>query len=111
MRPRLRVLVVEDNSNDAELLVRHISRAYEVSHQRVETKETMVEALRRSSWDLVVSDHSLPTFDARSALAIVQEAGIDLPFIVVSGSIGEDAAVDALRAGAHDFVTKDSLAR
>lgn len=110
-RPRLRVLVVEDSDEDTTLLLRELRRSYDVEHERVETADAMRGALDRSTWDLVVSDYSLPTFDAPSALAVLAASKRDVPCIVVSGTIGEETAVDALRSGAKDFLVKGRLSR
>jgi PAS domain S-box-containing protein len=112
MSQQLRVLIVEDCADDAELAVRALSRAgYEVQHERVETAEAMCAALRREPWDLILSDHTLPQFSAPEALAVLQAAGDDLPFIILSGTMGEETAVAALKAGAHDYLVKGKLAR
>ena len=109
---RLRVLVVEDSSDDAELLVRTLtSGGYEVKHERVQTAAALRDALTRGTWDLVVSDYSMPSFTGLEALAIVQSFEHELPFVIVSGTMGEDAAVAALKAGAHDYLVKGRLAR
>jgi two-component system cell cycle sensor histidine kinase/response regulator CckA len=108
----LRVLVVEDSPLDAELLLRELQRGdFEIVHERVETRDAMKEALANRKWDIVVSDYSMPTFDAPSALSVLQASGIDIPFIVVSGTVGEESAVEALKAGANDFLIKGRLAR
>ena len=108
----LRVLIVEDSEDDAVLLVRELERGgYEVACERVETAAEMVEALAAREWDAVLSDFSMPSFSAPAALAILHASGRDLPFIIVSGTIGEDVAVAAMKAGAHDYLTKRSLAR
>jgi PAS domain S-box-containing protein len=108
----LRVLLVEDSADDARLLVRQLVTAgYEVQHERVETPAAMRDALTRLSWDLVISDYSMPGFSGTAALSLVQELGVDLPFIFVSGTIGEDVAVAAMKAGASDYVLKDKLKR
>ena len=108
----LRVLVVEDSVNDAALTLRELERGgYDVYHERVETPEGMNTALEKADWDVVIADHAMPRFSAPAALEILQERDLDLPFIIVSGKIGEDAAVAAMRAGAHDYVGKDNLAR
>jgi PAS domain S-box-containing protein len=112
MSELLRVLLVEDSESDADLIVRHIEKAaFRVEHTRVDLAEEMREALETREWDLVISDFNLPTFDALSALAMLQETGRDVPFIVVSGTIGEETAVGLMKAGAHDYVMKDHLAR
>ncbi len=108
---RLRALIVEDSRDDYELLVLELMRGgYEVDSIRVDTAEAMREAMR-DPWDVVVSDWSLPAFSASDALALVHELGVDVPFIIVSGVIGEELAVAALRAGAQDFMSKDRMAR
>ena len=108
----LRVLVVEDNPDDCDLLLRELERGgYEVAHRRVETGAAMRDALAGGTWDLVISDFALPTFSAMAALAVLGDSGLDLPFIIVSGTISEDIAVEALKAGAHDFLLKDRMPR
>ncbi|MEI9985909.1 MAG: response regulator [Aliidongia sp.] len=107
----LRVLVVEDNERDEAMLLRELKRGYEIDHIRVETAAAMADALRNRRWDLIVSDYSLPQFSAHGALEVLAESGIDLPFIIVSGTIGEEAAVEAMRAGAHDFMPKGKFTR
>ncbi len=112
MDKTIRALIVEDNEDDAQMLLRELERGgYRVTHRRVETHAAMREALMRESWDIVLSDYSLPSFNAPAALALLRSTCIDLPFIIISGTIGEEVAVDALRAGAHDFLVKGRLAR
>ena len=108
----LRVLIVEDSEDDALLLVRELgSRGYEPIVERVETADDMRAALNRRSWDIVVSDYSMPSFSGPAALSVLKESHLDIPFIIVSGTIGEETAVEAMRAGAHDFMIKGKLAR
>ena len=109
----LRVLLVEDSADDALLLLRELRRGgYEPSYERVDTAEGMKHALANQSWEIVISDHAMPSFSAPAALELLRENGWrELPFIIVSGHIGEDAAVKAMKAGAHDFIAKNSLAR
>src|ERR1700682_3212347 len=112
MAEPLRVLIVEDSEDDATLLVRELERAgYDVSWERVETAGSMRSALKGRSWDLVVADYNMPSFSAPAALALLQQLEIDLPFIIVSGSVGEDIAVEVMRAGAHDYLLKGNLKR
>ena len=112
MSTPLNVLVAEDSEADAALLVRRLQRSgYDPFWERVEDPGTMRAALSRVSWDIVISDSSMPHFSAPAALAILREAGLDIPFVIVSGTIGEEAAVAAMRAGASDFLLKDNLAR
>ena len=112
MKQPLQVLVIEDSEDDAALLGIELRRAgyAPVCHQ-VETPEALTSALDRQSWDLVIADYRLPRFDGLAALALVKGKGLDLPFIIVSGYITEEAAVAAMKAGAHDYVMKDKLAR
>ncbi|MCZ7646030.1 MAG: response regulator [Planctomycetota bacterium] len=107
----LRLVIVEDNDADVELLLRELRRGgFELTHKRVQTADELHAALNEAC-DLVISDYSMPSFGAPAALEVVRERKIDVPFIVVSGSIGEDRAVGILKAGAHDFITKENLAR
>ena len=112
MSQPLRLLVIEDSEDDAILLLRTLKKfGYEFSHERVETPEGMRTALDGSPWDIIISDYVIPGFGGLEALKIVQERHLDIPFIVVSGQIGEDAAVSTMKAGAHDYVMKDNLTR
>ncbi|HVJ53725.1 MAG TPA: response regulator [Aliidongia sp.] len=112
MAKPLRVLIAEDNEADAALLVRELKRGdYELTFERVETAAAMTAALDRQPWDLVISDFSMPQFSALAALDIVRRSELDLPFLIVSGTIGEEAAVEAMRAGAHDFMPKGRFTR
>ena len=112
MSRKLQVLIVEDSEDDALLAVQELRRAgFDPSFQRVETGERLREALGAGAWDLVVADYSLPQFSGLAALKMVRELRGDLPVIIVSGAIGEDVAVDAMRAGANDYVMKDKLPR
>ena len=108
----LRVLFVEDSEDDVRLIVRQLERAgYRVESHQVETPDRFDTAIENAQWDVVISDHSMPHFSSADALASIKAHGLDCPFIIVSGTIGEDAAVDAMRAGAHDYVLKNNLAR
>jgi PAS domain S-box-containing protein len=112
MSTPLRVLVIEDSEHDAVLILRELKRAgYTPSYKRVETPEAMKAALDQEEYDIVLSDHGMPRFDAFSALRIVTERGLDLPFIIVSGNIGETLVAAAMRSGAHDYVLKRELPR
>ncbi len=108
----LRLLFVEDSEDDLALVRREIVRAgYDVTHTRVETASEMRQALLHSRWDVVISDFAMPNFSMPEALQLLHSTGVDLPFIIVSGTIGEETAVAALKSGAHDFMTKDKLVR
>lgn len=107
----LRILLVEDSSDDAALLLFELKRnGFDCYSRRVETREAM-EAALADEWDLVLSDFILPSFSGIDALRIIRERELDLPFIMVSGKTGEDVAVEAMRAGAHDYVLKGNLSR
>ena len=109
---KLRLLLVEDRPDDAILVVKHLEHAgYQVEFERVETAVDLERALDQSGWDVVLSDYSLPQLTALDALEITKEKCEDLPFIVVSGTVGEDVAVEAMRKGAHDYILKGSLTR
>jgi PAS domain S-box-containing protein len=112
-RKPLRVLLIEDYEEDALLLERFLSHAgYAVQARRIQTADELRSALvEPSTIDLVLADYTLPSFGARDALAIIQRSGVDVPFIIVSGTIDEVSAVDAMRAGAHDYVLKGHLDR
>lgn len=107
------MLIVEDSEDDALLLLRELRRGgYEPDHELVDTPEAMREALSGSaSWDVIVSDYRMPRFSAPEALKLAREVDSETPFVVVSGKIGEDVAVEMMKAGAHDYVMKDNLAR
>ncbi len=108
----LRVLVIEDSEDDAVLIGRQLrAGGYDPTVERVDTPEGVTAALDGKTWDAVIADYRLPRFDALGALTILRGRGLDLPFLVVSGSIGEDIAVAAMKAGAHDYIMKDNLAR
>ncbi len=108
----LKLLLVEDSETDAVLLVRSLSKSgYEILHERVDTAAAMQTALEKQAWDAVISDYSMPQFSAEAALALLHKTGLDIPFIVVSGTMGEDTAVAMLKAGAHDYLMKDRLNR
>ena len=112
MKSELRVLIVEDSDDDALLMLREIRQGgYAVDFERVETKDDMEAALSRQPWDIILSDYSMPRFSVMGALRTLKASGLDIPFIVVSGTIGEETAVTALKAGAHDFLVKGKLAR
>ena len=112
MTTSLAVLLVEDSESDAQLIVRLLKKAgYDVVSEQVETAEQMRAAWGKRAWDIVISDYSLPQFDGRAALTFLRETGQDIPFIVVSGTIGEETAVAMMKAGAHDYLLKGNLAR
>jgi sigma-B regulation protein RsbU (phosphoserine phosphatase) len=112
VKKAIRVLVVEDSEFDARILIGTLKQGgYDPQWRRVENPHSLREALASESWDVVLSDYNLPDFSAPEALKQLQETGLDLPFIIISGGIGEDVAVAAMKAGAHDYLMKGHLAR
>ena len=112
MTKPLRALIVEDSADDTELLLRELKRGgYDPIHVRVETPEAMEAELSAHTWNIVFSDFTMPHFNAFDALALLRKTGLDIPFIIVSGTIGEDRAVIAMKAGAHDYILKGNLKR
>ena len=112
MKVSLRVLLVEDSESDADLIVRQLKKAeYSVHHERIENAQEMKKALEKQMWDIVISDYKLPRFNAAAALTLLQKAKIDIPFVIVSGSMEEELAVELMKAGAHDYLTKNKLVR
>jgi len=108
----LRVLMVEDSEDDALLVLRELRAAgYDPTHERVDTAVALEASLDRHTWDLVIGDYSMPHFSGTAALAILRERGLDIPYICVSGTITEELAVAAMKAGANDYVTKGQLKR
>lgn len=112
MAVALRVLIVEDSEDDAALVLMELKRGgYEPELLRVETAAALSAALKTQAWDIIISDYILPQLNGIEALKIVRGCGIDVPFVVVSGKIGEETAVEAMKAGVHDYVMKDRLGR
>lgn len=112
MAVSLHLLIIEDSGDDAQLMVRTIQRGgYDVIFERVETEAALRAALQQEDWDIILCDYTLPSLNAVRALEVVKESGRDLPFIIISGSIGEEMAIAALRGGVQDFMLKGNLAR
>jgi PAS domain S-box-containing protein len=108
----LRVLIVEDSEDDAQLVLRELGRGgYDLVSECVDVPEAMDAALKAGTWDVVISDYTMPRFSAPAALKLLQDTGLDLPFIVVTGAVGEETAVQVMKAGAHDYVMKQNLGR
>jgi PAS domain S-box-containing protein len=108
----LSVLIIEDNPFDAELNALALKKmGYSLRYECIETAGEMIEAIARQPWDLILSDYLMPKFDVLSALEIYRSAGLEIPFIVISGAIGEQRAVELIKAGAHDYLLKDNMTR
>ena len=112
MTTPLRVLTVEDREDDAMLIQRELRRGgLDPTGERVESREAMCAALNEEKWDVILCDYAMPRFSAPKALALLKDMGQDIPFIVISGTIGEEVAVKTMKAGAHDYMMKDNLTR
>lgn len=112
MSVTLHTLIVDDSEDDSLLVLRELQHGgYEPISQRVETPEQMLKALKEQQWDIIISDYVMPGFSGLAAVELLRKQGLDLPFIIVSGKIGEDVAVDVMRAGAQDYVMKTNLSR
>jgi signal transduction histidine kinase len=108
----LKVLLVEDSEKDAALILRELRKAgYSPVHRRVETAGEMSAALGAENWDVILCDHAMPEFNGMEALRVLRQRNRDIPFIIVSGQIGEDLAVEAMKAGANDYIMKSNLKR
>jgi len=112
MNTPLKILVVEDSTDDVITLIRQLrSGGYETTHKQIDTPTQMKVALVQEPWDIIISDYNMPSFSAPAALRLLQEEELDIPFIILSGVIGEDEAVLAMKAGAHDYIMKGNVAR
>lgn len=112
MGKKLNILHVEDQERDVALIRRHLAKAgYELESKRVDTADALRAALDETEWDIILCDYSMPKFNALEALSVLHDTGLDIPLIIISGTVGEDTAVAAMRAGANDYLMKDKLAR
>ena len=110
--PVLRVLMVEDSEDDALLIIRTLNKGgYDPVYERVETAGVMLQALKDKTWDIILCDYKMPHFGGEQAIGLLKETNIDIPFIIVSGAIGEETAVECMRLGAHDYFVKNNLTR
>ncbi len=108
----LKVLIVEDSEDDVLLILHELkNEGYDLIYERVDTYEAMSRALDEQKWDVILSDYQMPNFNGLDALKLVKEKTVDLPFIIVSGVISEELAIEAMKTGAHDFIIKSSLSR
>ena len=112
MSTPLRVLMIEDSEDDALLLIRRLKKGgYDPVYERVETAAAMKDALQNKSWDIILCDYKLPVFSGLKAIALLKELNIDIPLIIVSGTIGEETAVDCMRKAPRDYIMKNNLSR
>jgi PAS domain S-box-containing protein len=108
----LRVLIIEDSEDDVLLIIRELKKGgYNPVYERVETAAAMKKVLQEKQWDIILCDYKMPKFNAPSAIAVLKNANIDIPLIIVSGTIGEDVAIECMRLGAHDYIMKSNLSR
>ena len=104
MSKRLRVLIVDGSDDDTQLLLRELAHGgYELEFERVDDAETMASSLSRRTWDIVLSEYAMPEFSGLAALSILKHSGLDLPFILLTGTGGESGGGEAMKAGGHDF--------
>ena len=104
--------MVEDSEDDVLLIIRELKKGgYNPVYERVETAAAMKKALKEKQWDIILCDYKLPKFNAPSAIAVLKEANIDIPLIVVTGTIGEETAAECMRLGAQDYIMKGNLSR
>ncbi len=112
MNKPLKILIIEDSENDADLLRLHLKRGgYDLKYRRVDTAGELTEALANEKWDIIFSDHNMPGFNSTVALEMVRAVNPDVPFLIVSGSIAEESAVEAMKAGAQDYLMKGNFTR
>ncbi|MCG8569807.1 MAG: response regulator, partial [Spirochaetes bacterium] len=112
MTKLLKVLILEDNPDDLNLVLYQLKKAdYHPEFHCVESAEDMVTALQKEQWDIILADYNMPQFTALDALEILQDKQLDIPFIIISGNIGEELAVNAMKQGASDYLMKDNLTR
>ena len=105
------LLLIEDSDDDAWLVIDHLRKAGLVIDDRVQTGKEVEAALSRREWDVVIADWRLPQYSAPAALQLLQSLGVDIPFVIVSGTLTEESAAETMRAGAKDYVTKGRLSR
>src|SRR5208337_88463 len=108
----LQVLMIDDSENDVLLIIRQLKKGgYNPVYERVETAAAMKKALKEKQWDIILCDYKMPKFNAPSAIAVLKSANIDIPLIIVSGTIGEDVAIECMRLGAHGYIMNGNLSR
>ncbi|WP_298270808.1 response regulator [Geobacter sp.] len=109
--PPLRALIIDDSPLDAELVMRELRKGFTLTVARIDTPESLTEAMNAGEWDIAISDYVMPRFNGLDAVAMLRGMRNDMPIIICSGKVGEDAAVETMRAGANDYIIKDNLAR
>ena len=108
MKNPIRVLIIEDDQNDAKLEIEELRRGgYDILFEQIENRKALIEALKIKTWDFIISDYSMPQFNGLEALAELKETGMDIPFILISGTVGEETAVAIMKAGAPSLLKKD----
>lgn len=108
----IRILFIEDSEDDVFMMVREIRKSgYDPIYKRVQTADDVLEKIKTEHWDIIISDYSLPGFNGLAALELVKMQKLEIPFFLVSGAIGEEIAVKAMKSGAADYIMKDSLSR
>jgi CheY-like chemotaxis protein len=108
----LRTLIVDDSEEDVLLIICDLKKGgYDPVYERVETVAAMKKALQEKQWDIILCDYSLPKFNAPSAIPLLKETNMDIPIIIVSGTIGEETSIECMRLGAHDYMMKSNLSR
>lgn len=108
----LRSLMIDDSENDVLLIIRELKKGgYHPVYERVETAEAMKKAVTEKEWDVILCDYKMPKFDAPAAISVLQDSKLDIPIIIISGTIGEETAVECMRLGAQDYFMKSSLSR
>src|SRR4030042_5066511 len=112
MGKSLRVLMIEDSEDDVSLVIRELKKGgYNPVYEQAETATAMKKALREKVWDVILCDYKLPKFNGIKAIALLKETNINIPLIIVSGTIGEEIAVECMRLGAQDYIMKGNLSR
>ena len=111
MNMELNVLIIDDSEEDAILIMRELTRVYNAIYERVKNSSEFTAALQKRKWNLIICDYVMPGFSAFAALEIARKEDVDMPFIVVSGKVGEEIAVEVMKAGASDYILKDKLGR
>ena len=112
MTTQLRLLLIDDSQDDAALVERVLAGGgFHIQAERVDSRDALVSALNRHPWDLAIADYAMPRLSGSAALKLLRQRAPETPFIFVSGTTGEDAAVAAMKSGAHDYIMKDNLKR